>query len=568
MKSRLLNCFAVVTLSIGLVAPVQLAAQDAGAGKQEHHHYKLVDIGTFGGPSSYTNTLSLSDRFGFTAPDGFAQVLNQRGTLVGWAETPTPNDQAYCWFFPFECYVSYAFQWHDGVKTDLGALAGEFNSSAALWINSNGLIAGYSQNGEIDPVSGLAELRAVVWDNGQITNLGTLGGNESFAAAVNDRGQVVGVATNEIPDPFSFLYVFTPTPLPNGTQTRAVLWDGDVPHDLGTLGGPDAGPALVNQRGQVAGYSYTNSIPNADDGIPTLDPFLWDPKTGMQDLGNFGDQAASINGLNNRGEVVGGLWLPGNQQIHPFLWDGKKLIDLVAPPFGGGANGEASWVNDAGEVVGLAGIPAPCPPGSLISQMQHAFWWRNGVMTDLGAPAQAPSSEADFINSKSQIVGISWPCDFSFFSAILWENGSMFDLNSLIPHGSPFFLYSASFIDDQGNIVALGVLPDGAAHAMLLVPCQPSAAECSDPEAKTAAPGSVLTEPQRLTMKRMIAAHHGRLERSRTFSIEDREADSLRMGFRESTAGRCSLAGQQCPPQQPCCPGLRCVPASVRAYCE
>src|SRR5215469_18889962 len=155
MKSRTL--IAAMTLLAALAIPVGVAAQEHG---KEHSRYKLIDIGTFGGPSSYANTLSLSDRFVFTAPDGFAQVLNQQGTLVGWAETLTPAPEADCWIF-FECYVSHAFQWQNGVKIDLGALPGAFSSSAALWINSNGLIAGYSQNGEIDPLSGSPELRAV-----------------------------------------------------------------------------------------------------------------------------------------------------------------------------------------------------------------------------------------------------------------------------------------------------------------------------------------------------------------------------------------------------------------------
>lgn len=52
MKSGLLNCLAVVTLSIGLMGPAQLAAQDAGVGKQDHHHYKLTDLGALGGTSA------------------------------------------------------------------------------------------------------------------------------------------------------------------------------------------------------------------------------------------------------------------------------------------------------------------------------------------------------------------------------------------------------------------------------------------------------------------------------------------------------------------------------------
>ena len=285
--------------------------------------------------------------------------------------------------------------------------------------------------------------------------------------------------------------------------------------DLGTLGGADTFPNLINERGQIAGFSYTNAIPNVDDGIPTLDPFLWDPKTGMKDLGNFGDQAASVNGLNNRGEVVGGLWLPGNQQIHPFLWDGKKLIDLIAPPFGGTANGEAAWVNEAGDVAGIAGLPLPCPGGQ--SQVQHAFLWRNGVITDLGTVAGTLNSQASFINSRTQIVGLSFACDFSVFNAILWEDGSMVDLNTLIPANSPFHLYSASFIDDQGQIAAFGILANGDTHAVLLIPCDENHngnSECEeDPkstvkDAPNPRPNAVLPENLRMLLRQRLNARY------------------------------------------------------------
>jgi uncharacterized membrane protein len=464
------------------VAMLVMAAIPVRAAEQEHHHYKLIDIGTFGGPLSYFNSLSLSDRFGFGgATYGFAEVLNARGILVGGAATsapdPFPNS---CFANPGNiapsCFASHAFQWQKGVQTDLGTLPGGANS-LAMWISPNALIAGVSQNGSIDPLSGVPELRAVFWKKDQITDLGTLGGNVSMASAVNNRDQIVGAATNATPDPFSFVYLFTASPCSNGTQTRAVLWDKGVPHDLGTLGGPDAAAFLVNQRGHVAGVSYTNSIPNLDNCfpppilicIPTVDPFLWDPKTGMRDLGNFGDQAAAVNGLNNRGEVVGGLWLPGNQQIHPFLWDGKKLIDMVAPPFGGTGNGEASWINESGEVVGLAGVLASCPSGSAVGPIQHAFLWRNGLIKDLGALPGSPNSEGDFINSRSQIVGLAWTCDFSF-TAVLWENDSVVDLNTLVPANSPY-LFASSFIDDRGEIAGLALFANSDIHAVLLIPC-------------------------------------------------------------------------------------------------
>jgi probable HAF family extracellular repeat protein len=471
MKSRTLTCITTMTLSAVLLIPGQLAAQEqrSRVGNVKHHHYKVIDIGTFGGPESFFNNLNLTDRFSFgTAFYQFGQVRNQRGTFVGFADTATPDPFSPFCYIP-DCFVAHAFKWEKGIKTDLGTLPGGA-SSAAFWINAHGLIVGNSQNGELDPViPGLPQIRAVLWKDGNITDLGTLGGGQSYAEAINDRGQVTGLSVNTIPDPFSFHYLFL-YGSSKGTQARGFLWDKEEGmQDLGTLGGPDTFPNLVNQRGQVAGFSYTNDIPNLDDGLPTLDPFLWDPKTGMKDLGNFGDQAASVNGLNNRGEVVGGLWLPGNHQIHPFLWDGSKLIDMVAAPFGGSANGEAGWINEAGEVVGIAGLPLPCPGGQ--SQLQHAFLWRNGVITDLGTVAGTPNSQASFINSRTQIVGLSFACDFSVFDAILWEEGSMVDLNTLIPANSPFHLYSASFIDDRGQIAAFGILTNGDTHAVLLIPC-------------------------------------------------------------------------------------------------
>jgi probable HAF family extracellular repeat protein len=253
-----------------------------------------------------------------------------------------------------------------------------------------------------------------------------------------------------------FLYGFS-----NGTQTRAFLWDEeDGMQDLGTLGGPDAFPSLINQRGQVAGFSYTSSIPDPKIGLPPFHPFLWEKGKGMKDLGSFGAvQTASVNGLNEQGEVSGGLFLPGDQQIHPFLWDGERLIDLTLTPFGGPNNGEANWVNDAGEVVGAAGLTVPC--GNLGLQ-EHGFLWRDGAITDIGTVAGTSNSGGDSINSKSQIVGLAWSCDFSFFTAILWEKGFIVDLNSLIPPDSAFHLYWAPYIDDRGRVAALGSLANGS----------------------------------------------------------------------------------------------------------
>jgi probable HAF family extracellular repeat protein len=99
--------------------------------------------------------------------------------------------------------------------------------------------------------------------------------------------------------------------------------------DLGTLVGPDSGPFAINHEGQVAGSSYLSSVPNADTGIPTMDPFLWE-KGRITDLGTLGGTIGSAQGLNSRGQVIGISNLTGNQVFHPFLWspETRRMQDL------------------------------------------------------------------------------------------------------------------------------------------------------------------------------------------------------------------------------------------------
>jgi probable HAF family extracellular repeat protein len=316
----------------------------------------------------------------------------------------------------------------------------------------------------------MREFRAVLWKDGEIQSLGTFGGKYSLPGSINDRGQVVGAATNAIPDPFSLSYQLVGSS--QGTQTRAFLWENDRKRDLGTLGGPDAWAFLINDKSQVVGLSYVNSTPNSVTGFPTLHPFLWH-KGEMKDLGTLGGfgtlfSTVSINGLNNRGQVIGLSPLAGDQMAHPFLWDDGKLIDLTAQS--GGLIATANAINDAGEVVGAAVFPN--------QPLQHAYLWRNGAATDLGTLGDDCTSEAFAINSRGQVVGQSSSCVSGIVRSFLWENGSMVDLNALIPPNSNLFLDNTLAINDKGEIGGLAVPPNCAnesddicGHAYVLVSC-------------------------------------------------------------------------------------------------
>jgi probable HAF family extracellular repeat protein len=454
------------TIEISSTPTTAIEKIPADEARKTHHHYKLIDVGTFGGPASQ-----------YSVPSSAG--LNNRGTATGVADTsiPDPNPAPNCFF---DCYVDHAFVSKDGVTTDLGALPGGASSFAYV-VNNNGISVGQSQSGSIDPLTGLPEVRGVLWQRGKILDLGTLGGNASNANAINDRNQVVGAATNETFDPFAnasqaACQVLTTTGGCSGstfsfnalfslstTETRAFLWDDGLMRDLGTLGGPDSAALIVNDQGEVAGWSYTSFVANPATGTPTVDPFLWSPEDGkMTDLGSLGGTFGAPFFMNNRGQVIGVSNLAGDLIVHPFIWsksEGMKDLGTL-----GGTYGHPNWINDEGEVVGFAQFAG--------DQNGHAFLWRNGVMTDLGTIGTDPASEAGSINSRHQIVGGTFIFGGLDLHGWIWENGGpIVDLDTLTLPGSGLTVFAGNLINDRGEIAGRGRLPNGDEHAILLIPC-------------------------------------------------------------------------------------------------
>src|SRR5512146_1916091 len=116
MKSKAFPGIAVVVLLAALAIPAGLAAQGNGAGNSLHRRYRLIDLGTFGGPQSYVNI-----------PINYAQVLNYRGTVAGWADPSVPDHYPDFCFDP-DCLIANAFRTQDGVKVNLGTLPGGASS--------------------------------------------------------------------------------------------------------------------------------------------------------------------------------------------------------------------------------------------------------------------------------------------------------------------------------------------------------------------------------------------------------------------------------------------------------
>jgi hypothetical protein len=302
MKCKTGSFAIAVTLLATLAIPVGVAAQgNRTQHNAKHHHYKLVVIRTFGGPTSpYWDALTN------------ISVLNPRGSTVAGGDTLTPDpfSPTYWWS---NGLITHASLQQNGSLTDLGSLPGT-NNSMSTWISPNELVAGFSENGQIDPVvSDFPEIHAVLWRNGNISDLGTLpqGGYESEANSVNSRGQVVGATTNLVPDANSMVQAnFVLWNLAYPYQSRAFIWDQDKGmRDLGTLGsGSDAEATIINERGQVMGHSYTDSAPGGCGGgyALTTGSFIWDEENGMKDIGSLGGGPCTFAwDMNNKGQIVG-----------------------------------------------------------------------------------------------------------------------------------------------------------------------------------------------------------------------------------------------------------------------
>ena len=264
---------------------------------------------------------------------------------------------------------------------NLGTLPGG-RVSFAYAINDAGQVVGVSEGG-----SG-----AFLWQNGVMTDLGTLGGASSSASGINEAGQIAGISNNA------------------SGESHAFVWDNGTMTDLGTLPGDYYSEAYgISDAGQVVGYSF--------DSSRTYHAFLWQAGT-MTDLGNLGVAYYTVAwAINDAGQAVGGS-SPDYGVEHAFLWSGGGMQDLGTL---GGSASEARAINDAGQVVGWS-LNA--------SGATHAFLWQNGTMTDLGTLPGGYAGYAYGIDDAGQVVGTSEDSS-GVTHAFLWSGGTMIDLGTL-----------------------------------------------------------------------------------------------------------------------------------------
>ncbi|HXI52693.1 MAG TPA: HYR domain-containing protein [Candidatus Saccharimonadales bacterium] len=306
-----------------------------------------------------------------------------------------------------------AFRWTDGLSLDLGTLGGTSSSGTAM--NNLGQVVGMAHL-----VNNAAEHAFLAFDH-TLFDLGTIGtGLNSTATAVSDAGFVTG--NSEF--------------LAGSVEVHAfVSRSAGVMLDLGTLGGDNSFGYAANNAGQVTGDSSTA---NGDTHA-----FLYSGILPVQDLGTLGGTGSSASALNQSGQVTGDSTTLNDAETHAFLYSGGVMQDLHTL---GGAYSFGYVINDAGQVAG---------DSELQNHDNHAFLYSNGTMLDLGTLPGGDFSTPWMLNNLGQVVGNAHD-NTGGQRAFLWQDGTMHDLNALLPANSGWSLTAAYFINDSGQIVGVG----------------------------------------------------------------------------------------------------------------
>jgi probable HAF family extracellular repeat protein len=315
--------------------------------------------------------------------------------------------------------------------TDLGTLGGA--QSIAHAVNEHGQAAGESST-----ANGILQ-RAFFWSaKGGIRDLGTLGGSKSVARAINAWGEVVGQAD-----------------LAGDVRYRGFHWSA-------TSGMQELRPLAGDTHSWAAGVDDTGRVVGASGGRASpVRAVLWkDPEADPVPLGGLGSGEAEATAVNATGFVVGFGKPATGQGDHAFLRDpagGFRDLGTL-----GGRGSKARAISAGGTVVGTADDA---------KGRQRPFRWVGGILFDLGLSPDSIEGDARGLNALGDVVGTERVPGPRPKRAILFRDGVTHDLDVFanLPRELGWILEVASDVNDAGQIVGQGWHYDKS-HAFLLTP--------------------------------------------------------------------------------------------------
>jgi CSLREA domain-containing protein len=292
-------------------------------GQEQEVRYEVIDLGTLGGNFSEAEAINDSGQVtgnsqndsgeyrAFIWQNGTMQDLNIPGSVTSNAIDINNAGQITGWMrdseFNYNLYI-----WKDD---DVQLLGDVFSINA---MNDHAQLVGWYENEDRNEV-------AILWENGTFHELGTLGGRDSEAYAINNLGYIVGDSRS-------------------ADGRYAFRWINGNMENLGSLGESSSSAFGINDLGEIVGTSSSTS-----GGISA---FIWREGV-MQDLNDLTDPNTgwllySARAINDKGQII------GNGNLGWFLWDNGRvyrLNDLIDPESGWNL-WSAADINNSGMIVG------------------------------------------------------------------------------------------------------------------------------------------------------------------------------------------------------------------------
>jgi probable HAF family extracellular repeat protein len=374
--------------------------------------------------------------------------------------------------------------------TDLGLLNGA--NPGPNVITNDGLIA---TSVGISPTTFHAAIKFLGMTI-DLAKAGGLGGPNSAAFGVNERGQAAGEAqtadsTSEDFCGFGTTQVCQPFIWQHGVMSPLPLLK-----DENGVAGQNASAKSINILGQIGGVAeYGTTTDHSCRTPPTYEfkPVIWTngeieqlPTAGTDAKGNpFNDSDGVVFRINDSGLAVGATgtctgftgfsYLTG---LHAALWQNGSMIDLgnlggiAAPPptTGLGYTGNFAYhVNRSGHAVGTSGTSG----GSF-----HAFFWSpETLIQDVGTVQGDVASIGLSISDLGDIGGGSFPAGSLLTmptaaprAFIRPDGGKPVDLNALVTGDTGLQLITACSINSRGEIIGLALDNEFNLHGYLATP--------------------------------------------------------------------------------------------------
>jgi probable HAF family extracellular repeat protein len=318
------------------------------------------------------------------------------------------------------------------------------------------------------------------------TDLGTLGGSQSEALAINAQGDVVGESITASGKTQAFLWL---------SSTRQMI-------DLGIASDTTTARA-INAADEAVGDASSSR---------TTDRAIELQQTGTTLLSGVSSKNSAAMGVNNSGEIVGeSLTSTGQMQATKFSARGASDLGTM-----GGPTSFATAINQAGDIVGQADTFDGAQNAFLLlnnsSTMQdigtlgglscatavnaydmvvgysytnggeqHAFMWQGGVLYDLGTFSGGTVSQANGVNDAGIVVGQANVSKSTATHAFADWGSGLVDLNTqMVAPGVT--LDVASAINNAGQIVGTASI-NGQSHAFLLTPVAAPSGDVTPPQA-------------------------------------------------------------------------------------